>query len=69
MIAEFESHPIRSPRREEMHVAKAKERLRGKQPKLSNTQQKHLMEELGSLHPCRALSAITDRSLGMSRSV
>ena len=44
MVAEFESDLIRAGTREGMQVAKAKGRLRGKQPKLSNTQQKHLME-------------------------
>jgi DNA invertase Pin-like site-specific DNA recombinase len=44
MVAEFESDLIRARTREGMQVAKAKGRLRGKQPKLSITQQKHLME-------------------------
>jgi DNA invertase Pin-like site-specific DNA recombinase len=44
MVAEFESDLIRARTREGMAVARAKGRLRGKQPKLSNTQQKHLME-------------------------
>ena len=42
MVAE--SDLIRARTREGMQVAKAKGRLRGKQPNLSNTQQKHLME-------------------------
>ena len=42
MVAEFDL--IRARTREGMQVAKAKGRLRGKQSKLSNTQQKHLME-------------------------
>ena len=44
MVAEFESGLIRARTREGMQVAKAKGRLRGKQPKLSATQQRHLME-------------------------
>ena len=44
MVAEFESDLIRSRTREGMQVAKAKGRLRGKPPKLSLPQQRHLME-------------------------
>jgi DNA invertase Pin-like site-specific DNA recombinase len=44
MVAEFESDLIRARTREGMQVAKAKGRLRGKQPKLSILQQHHLME-------------------------
>ncbi|TFC87422.1 recombinase family protein [Cryobacterium sp. TMT4-31] len=44
MVTEFESDLIRARTREGMQVAKAKGRLRGKQPKLSNTQQKLLVE-------------------------
>src|SRR6478752_1720087 len=44
MVAEFESDLIRSRTREGMQIAKAKDRLRGKQPKLSIPQQRHLME-------------------------
>ena len=44
MVAEFESDLIRARTREGMHVAKAKGHLRGKQPKLSTAQQRHLME-------------------------
>lgn len=44
MVAEFESDLIRARTREGMQVAKAKGRLRGKQPKLSAAQQRHLME-------------------------
>ena len=44
MVAEFESDLIRARTREGMQVAKAKGRLLGKQPKLSTTQQKHLIE-------------------------
>ncbi len=44
MVAEFESDLIRARTREGMQVAKAKGRLRGKQPKLSMPQQRHLME-------------------------
>ena len=44
MIAEFESDLIRMRTREGMQVAKSKGRLRGKQPKLSRPQEKHLVE-------------------------
>lgn len=46
MVAEFESHLIRARTREEVHVAKAKGRLRGKQPNLAKSQEAHLV----SLH-------------------
>ncbi len=44
MVAEFESDLIRMRTREGMKVAKAKGRLRGKQPKLSATQESHLVK-------------------------
>ena len=44
MVAEFESDLIRARTREGMQIAKAKGHLRGKQPKLSPAQQRHLME-------------------------
>jgi DNA invertase Pin-like site-specific DNA recombinase len=43
MVAEFEADLIRMRTREGMAVAKAKGRLKGKQPKLSKTQRKHLL--------------------------
>ena len=43
MVAEFESDLIRMRTREGMKVAKAKGRLRGKQPKLSTKQEAHLV--------------------------
>ncbi|BBE21356.1 hypothetical protein MN0502_02390 [Arthrobacter sp. MN05-02] len=43
IVAEFESDLIRARTREGMAVAKAKGRLRGKQPKLSEHQRKHLL--------------------------
>jgi DNA invertase Pin-like site-specific DNA recombinase len=39
MVAEFEADLIRARTREGMQVAKAKGRLRGKQPKLSKSQE------------------------------
>lgn len=42
MVAEFEADLIRT--REGMAVAKAKGRLRGKQPKLSPAQERHLVD-------------------------
>lgn len=44
MVAEFEADIIRARTREGMAVAKAKGRLRGKKPKLSPTQEKHLVD-------------------------
>ena len=43
MVAEFEADLIRMRTREGMAIAKAKGRLKGKQPKLSKTQRKHLL--------------------------
>lgn len=43
-FAEFEADLIRMRTREGMQVAKAKGRLRGKKPKLSTVQEKHLVE-------------------------
>lgn len=43
MVAEFESDLIRLRTREGMKVAKAKGRLRGKQPKLTRKQEAHLV--------------------------
>jgi DNA invertase Pin-like site-specific DNA recombinase len=48
MVAEFESDLIKMRTREGMKVAKAKGRLRGKQPKLKPNQAKHLLELHGS---------------------
>ncbi len=44
MVAEFEADLARTRTREGMAVAKAKGRLRGKQPKLTGAQEKHLVE-------------------------
>jgi DNA invertase Pin-like site-specific DNA recombinase len=44
MVAEFEADLIRARTREGMKVARAKGRLRGKQPKLSVMQEAHLVE-------------------------
>jgi DNA invertase Pin-like site-specific DNA recombinase len=44
MVAEFEADLIRLRTREGMKVAKAKGRLRGKQPKLSPIQEAHLVK-------------------------
>ena len=48
MVAEFESDLIRLRTREGMKVAKAKGRLRGKQPKLNPRQEAHLVALLKS---------------------
>lgn len=44
MVDEFEANLIRSRTREGLRVAKAKGHLRGKQPKLTDLQAKHLVE-------------------------
>jgi len=44
MVAELEADLIRARTREGMAVAKARGRLRGKKPKLSPIQEKHLVE-------------------------
>lgn len=44
MVAEFESDLIRMRTREGMKIAKAKQHLRGKRPKLSVRQEAHLVE-------------------------
>ena len=44
MVAEFESDLIRMRTRERMQVARAKGRLKGRQPKLKPNQAKHLVE-------------------------
>ena len=48
MVAEFEADPIRLRTKEGMRVAKAKGRLRGKQPKLNPRQEAHLVTLLKS---------------------
>lgn len=59
MIAEFESDLIRARTREGMPVAKAKGHLRGNQPKLSNAQQKHLLEpRTAGLHSTAELAVL-----------
>ena len=51
--------------REGMEVAKAKGRLRGKQPKLKSAQEAHLVElwRAGGAHQRRARGAVLRRSL------
>jgi len=44
MIAEFEADLVRARTREGMAVARAKGRLRGKQPKLRPSQESHLVQ-------------------------
>ena len=44
MVAEFEADLMRARTREGMKVAKAKGRLRGKQPKLTPRQEAHLVQ-------------------------
>ena len=50
MVAEFEADLIRIRTREGMKVAKARGRLRGKQPKLSPTQEAHLVSLYAAGH-------------------
>jgi len=63
-IAEFESDLIRMRTREGMKVAKAKGRLRGKAPKLSATQETHLVELYrAGTHHCRAGRTVHRRTV------
>jgi DNA invertase Pin-like site-specific DNA recombinase len=59
MVAEFESDLIRARTREGMQIAKAKGRLRGKQPKLTAAQQEVLMKVHGErTHTTTELAAV-----------
>jgi DNA invertase Pin-like site-specific DNA recombinase len=65
MVAEFESDLIRSRTREGMLSAKAKGRLRGRQPKLSRPQEAHLVElHRGGRHTVSEIAELC----GVSRS-
>ena len=48
MVSEFEADLNRQRTREGMAVAKARGRLRGKQPKLSPAQERHLVGLMGT---------------------
>ncbi len=65
MVAEFESDLIRMRTREGMKVARAKGRLRGKQPKLSPRQEAHLvaLHQRRRAHQRRARGAVLRRPL------
>jgi DNA invertase Pin-like site-specific DNA recombinase len=64
MVAEFEADLIRARTREGMAVAKAKGRLRGKQPKLSKAQEAHLVSlHQGGVHHHRDCRTLWHRSL------
>ena len=65
MVAEFESDLIRLRTREAMKVAKAKGRLRGRQPKLKPNQAKHLLE----LHDSGSWRPLTSCGKGVSTTV
>lgn len=59
MVAEFESDLIRARTREGMAVARDKGRLRGRSPKLSPAQQKHLVElHTAGLHSISELAEL-----------
>ena len=59
MVAEFESDLISARTREGMKVAKAKGRLRGKQPKLTSTQEAHVVElHRAGTHTCAELAEL-----------
>lgn len=65
MVAEFEADLIRARTREGMAIARAKGRLRGRSPKLSVTQERHLVE----LHTAGAhTSAELAELFGVARS-
>ncbi|EMY33013.1 DNA-invertase [Arthrobacter crystallopoietes BAB-32] len=65
MVAEFEADLIRARTREGMQVAKAKGRLRGKQPKLSKSQEAHLVSLYkGGNHTTPRKSPSSSRSPG-----
>lgn len=59
MVAEFEADLIRARTREGMAIAKAKGRLRGKQPKLTPAQERHLVElHGGGKHTVAEIAAL-----------
>lgn len=65
MVAEFEADLIRARTREGMAVAKAKGRLRGKQPKLSKSQEAHLVSlHQGGVHTTTEIAEL----FGVARS-
>jgi DNA invertase Pin-like site-specific DNA recombinase len=65
MVAEFEADLIRPRSGEGMKIAKAKGRLRGKQPKLKPNQAKHLLElhNLGTYTPSGTGRAVWRRTV------
>jgi DNA invertase Pin-like site-specific DNA recombinase len=65
MVAEFEGDLIRMRTREGMKIARAKGRLRGKQPKLSVRQEAHLvaLHRAGHPHQRRACRTVLSRPL------
>ena len=66
MVAEFEADLIRMRTRKGMQVAKAKGRLRGKQPKLKPNQAKHLLElhDLGTCTQAGRQGSPRSRAVG-----
>ncbi len=64
MVAEFEADLIRLRTREGMRVAKAKGKLRGKQPKLNPRQEAHLVDLFRGEHSTAELADL----FGVARS-
>ncbi|RAZ30540.1 recombinase family protein [Microbacterium sp. SMR1] len=62
MVAEFEADLIRARTREGMQIAKAAGKLRGRQPTLSKTKRKHLLDLAAGKHTQAELAELFDVS-------